>query len=377
MKKLVLFSAIGLLFNVSLLAQPIVGQADMPQPGDTIQIRTINNVHNINDTVTGANHYWNFSSFVSTHVSGDTFVSVSSTPLVYKIDFSDPILYPNYVATVAQRQPNISLMSYVNMTNIYYFFKASATSYSQVGEGITINNIPYPIQYHDPDLLYNFPITMGDVDSSYYSYHMSIPTLGYYGESRRRINVVDGWGKVVTPCDSFHAMRVFSTSYVHDTIHVDSLFGGIGFATNQIIKEYKWLADTMGLPVFKVTKTTGGGMGGGGTNAEYIYLPGHSIVDTTGNSIAEYPYSLTFVTLYPNPADESTCVEFALAKSTKIEIDVSDVTGKLLKSFSDKDYTSGFHSVSLGSIIPGLSTGIYFVRIKSPENSRVLKLQVM
>jgi hypothetical protein len=368
MKKLILSSALLVAIILSSSAQPIIDKNDMPQVGVTIRLSITGNAAGINYTLTGTNYTWDFSALSEQSQRMDTFVAVSTTPLAYQLYFNDPFDQPHQ-ATVAQPQPDISIMSYVQFTNVYNYFRAATASYTQVGQGATVNSIPTSIKYDSPDLLYNFPITMGNLDSSYYSYHLQIPTLGYYGESRRRINLVDGWGTVITPYDTFPAMRVLSTSYIHDTIHADSILGGIGFAQDRTEIEYKWLTDTLGLPALKVLKRTGGGGGGGNVSIEYKHK---FVVDHT--TITEYPYSLTFCDIWPNPATTESQIYFALANAANVEVYISDILGKKLYEVTNKQYSSGFHSETLNGALP-LSEGIYLVTIKSGNNFKTLKLQ--
>ena len=369
MKKLILSSALLLTICFAASAQPIIDKNDMPSAGDTIRLSITNSANSIDYTLTGANYIWDFSSLNEQSQRVDTFVAVNTTPIAYQLYFND-FLDPTHQATVAQPQPDVSIMSYVQFTRVFNYFRAATTSYTQVGQGATVNGVPTSIKYDAPDLLYNFPITMGNLDSSYYSYHLQIPTLGYYGESRRRINFVDGWGTVITPYDTFPAMRVLSTSYIHDTIHADSILGGIGFAQDRTEIEYKWLADTLGLPALKVLKRGGGGGGGGGNvSIEYKHK---FVVDHT--SITDYPYTLTFCDIWPNPATEESKIYFALANTANVEIYVSDILGKKLFEVTNKQYSSGFHSELLNGALP-FAEGVYLVTVKSGNNTKTLKLQ--
>lgn len=365
MKKTILFIALIFVFIISSSGQPIIDKNDMPQIGDTIRLSITNNANGIDYTLTGQNYTWDFSSLNGQSQRLDTFVTVLSTPLAYQLYFNDPF-DPTHQATLAQPQPDISIMTYVEFTRVFNYFKTSNTSYTQVGQGATVNGIPTSIKYDDPDLLYNFPITMGDLDSSFYSYHLQIPTLGYFGESRKRINLVDGWGTVITPYDTFPAMRVLSTSYIHDTIHADSILGGIGFAQNRTETEYKWLADTLGLPALKVLKRNGGI---GNVNIEYKHK---FVVDHT--SIAEYPYTLTFCNVWPSPVSGESRIYFSIANAANVEIYVSDILGKKLFEVTNKQYPTGFHSESLNAALP-LAKGVYLVTIKSGINFKTLKIQ--
>lgn len=363
MKKILLITTILMAAVASMQAQPIINNSDMPSPGDTVRMATIANLGVTDYTSTGLNYSWDFSSLAGTVERVDTFVSVTSAPIYYYLDFNNP-LDQTHKATVAQRMADMTQMPTVQFTDVFNFYKNTSSQYTQVGMGITVNSLPIPIQFDDPDLLYTFPLTQGAKDSSFYSYHINIPTLGYYGQSRKRVNFVDGWGTVITPFDTFPAVRVLSTSYVHDTLHMDSL--GFGFAQDHMEYEYKWLADNMDLPVFKVTQRTGMMSS---TVGEYRkdYTPVFS-------GIEENSALLIFASIYPNPTADGTSIVFMLNRSGKVNISLLDLTGKLIYSNTDVYYDAGIHQSSLP--VNNLSAGMYVVRLQCSELIKDLKLIV-
>jgi len=361
MKKLILSSALLLATIITTYAQPIINKNDMPSVGDTIRLSITNNVNGIDYTLTGPSYTWDFSSLTEQIQRVDTFVAVSTTPLLYQADFNNPF-DTTHKANFAQPQPDITQMPNVQFTEVFNFFRASDYTYTQVGQGAKVNSVPMPIKYNDPDLLYTFPLTYGATDSSEYSYNMNIPSLGYYGETKKRVNVVDGWGTLITPYDTLPAIRVFSTCYIHDSIYLDTI--GYGFAQDRTEKEYKWLADTIGLPALKVLKRGGGG----NVSIEYKY----KFIDHTG--LADYPYTLTFCSVWPNPATEESQIYFSLANNANVEVYISDILGKKLFEVTNMQYSSGFHSESLAGLF-SLSEGVYLVTIKSGNNSKALKIQ--
>lgn len=363
MKKILLSSVMVFCLFGAGVAQPTINDNDMPVPGDTIRMASVLNLGSIDYTLTGLNYQWDFSSLTGTAERVDTFVSVTSAPWYYYPDFNNPF-DQTHKATVAQRMADMTQMPTVQFTDVFNFYKNSASAYTQVGMGITVNSIPMPVQFTDPDLLYTFPLTQGAKDSSFYAYHITIPTIGYYGQSRKRVNLVDGWGTVITPFDTFPAVRVLSTSYVHDTLHMDTL--GFGFAQDHMEYEYKWLADDMGIPVFKVTERTGMMSS---TLGEYRkdYTP----------ILSDVPKAETlmgFVDVYPNPATDQTSVCFSLNGNGKVSVEIFDLTGSLIYTSGDINYTRGFHQLPLP--IENMAAGIYPVKIQSGSSVKFFKLIV-
>jgi hypothetical protein len=364
MKNYIILFIISMSF-IQLSAQPVINKDDMPAAGDTIRLSISNNANGIDYALTGTNYLWDFSSLNEQSQRVDTFVSVSTCPLVYQADFTY-LADSAHKASFAQPQPDITTLPNVQFTEVYNFFRVSDYTYTQVGQGAKINAVPTPIRYNDPDLLYTFPLTYGVTDSSQYEYHLNITGLGYYGETKKRVNIVDGWGTLITPYDTLLCIRVFSTSYIHDTIFADTL--GFGFAQDRTEKEYKWLTDTIGLPALRVIKSGGGG------NVSLEYK--HEFIPSGANT-NEYPYTLTFLSMYPNPADVSSKIYFALSKSSEVNIDIMDATGRIVFTLPDNNFPEGFSSVDIGKNISSLSKGFYFLNIRAGSNIKTIKFTIL
>jgi hypothetical protein len=65
---------------------------------------------------------------------------------------------------------------------------------------------------------------------------------------------------------------------------------------------------------------------------------------------------------YPNPFNPNTIIPVELASSGTVQIDVFDVTGRLIRSFNEGHLPVGYHSVQFDG--SGLSSGIYFYRLR-------------
>src|SRR5690606_16795685 len=136
-----------------------------------------------------------------------------------------------------------------------------------------------------------FPMNYGDQDTSFSSFNVTVPTIGYYKQDQWRYNEVDGWGELILPGNTFQVLRVRSVLQQRDSIHVDQF--GFGFATNRPqTVEYKWLAQGMDQPVLVVTTS-----GGFNTTARFYYDPavttGVAEAGTDGGGM-----------IWPNPADD-------------------------------------------------------------------------
>lgn len=362
MKKIVLLSVMLLLVISSSIAQPTITKNDMPKVGDTIRINTTTSTHSDNYDSAGINHLWNFSNLTSSTQSVDTFMNILSTSIVYYVDF--------YSANLAGTLPNMIPFSVASLslsiTNVYGFFNNSTSSYSQLGFGAKFNGVPLPVKYNNPDVQLVFPLTFGEKDSCDFSYNVTIPSLGYYGEKEHRVNYIDGWGTVIIPNDTFQAMRVLSVITAHDTIYLDTM-GGHGFSFNYVESQYKWYANGMGIPVMEIDVRTGTGAG---TTITYPYFP----KNTAGTKDMEAPiYSFS---LYPNPTNGNTELYFSLTKPSQVEISITDLLGRNIKTIASKEFHAGYNSVPLDISGMNIGKGIYFVRVSSGNSSKVIKLEV-
>ena len=144
------------------------------------------------------------------------------------------------------------------LTGAYQFFKTASSEYTQEGIGFTIPglNIPTPISYTEPDVVYHFPLTFRDKDSASFSGSATLAAGFSITISGKRINIVDGWGKVITPYKTYNCIRMISI-----VNEVDS-FLGIGIDNSRI--EYKWLSTSEQIPVFEAV-VPAGALGGGMT----------------------------------------------------------------------------------------------------------------
>jgi hypothetical protein len=353
-----------ILFISQLSAQPVINQSDMPVAGDTITMNIASAVTGVDYTTTGMNYTWDLSSLTPTSQRIDTFKALTTYPLQYIAMFNGA----SFGVTAPDMVP-VNTFITLSITDVNNFFQASSAAYSQFGYGANFNGFALPVKFDNPDVVLKFPLTMGKKDSCDFAYYLDMTSqLGmYYGESKHRVNEVDAWGKIITPVDTFIAMRVLSKIRVHDTIHLDTL-GGIGLPINYTITEYKWYAKSMKVPVMKVSVQTGGTAPG--TTAEWPSL----LNPHTG--ISEFDASLAFVDIYPNPSDENTRIYFSLVDPSSVEIRITDILGRNITCLPGKKYPEGFSSVPLDLRELNLKKGLYFVRVTAGEDTKVIKMQL-
>jgi len=80
------------------------------------------------------------------------------------------------------------------------------------------------------------------------------------------------------------------------------------------------------------------------------------------------PTDFTVNSVYPNPFNNMTRVEFNLNRAADIRLSVYDVNGRLSNVFADGYYESGSHQVDLN--FDGFSSGIYFL-VSSVDGAKI------
>ncbi len=353
MKRLKLIS-VFFLIPFFVFSQITINQSDMPQVGDTIRLSKTFDLGTINYTQTGNDYTWDFSSLFPLTQSVDTFVSVQETPWVYQIVF---FLSSN----LAKPLQDFDLIPGFQVTDVYEFYKNSSSDFRLVGNGITLNSIPIPNKFEEPDIIFRFPLYAGNIDSSFSTYEFAIPGIGYLGGWKKRVNHADGWGTLITPYGTFETVRVKSDLIQYDSIFIDSL--GIGFPVLRDYTEYKWLGNDFGLPLCTVTDDG--------------IIPDVTYIDSVRNlftGVVTKNIVDTKINIYPNPVKDKINVEVILNNPDEIEILLKSITGETIQQlFYDKQSEKKYkYSFTLNS--HNLSKGLYFLMIKTNEKIYARKI---
>jgi hypothetical protein len=325
-------------------AQITIGPNDMPSAGDTMRYRTTN-AGNVSLALTGAGVTWDYSTLTLGAEGADTAVTVASTPLAYQLFFNNAFLYPDHAANFALKGVEFGFQAF-SFEDVYDYFKRNAAGYRNVGFGANLNGIPTSIRRVPVDYIHRFPMNFGDMDTSFSSFNVNVPTIGYYKQDQTRFNNVDGWGTLILPGNTFEVLRVRSVLQQRDSIYVDQF--GFGFATNRPqTVEYKWLAQGMDVPVLIVTTVAGQP-----TTARFFYDPEPI---TTGLQDMSGTDGLL---VWPNPANET--VQVQLPSSQGGHLVIRDAAGRIVEQLGP------FAGGSLQLIaVRELPEGIYSLDLKN------------
>ncbi len=76
--------------------------------------------------------------------------------------------------------------------------------------------------------------------------------------------------------------------------------------------------------------------------------------------------------IYPNPSSGNSILKYSLARKSSVEIGIYNLEGKLINSFNVGVKQEGIHEYQIPT--QALGQGMYFVKVKSNNNEKQLKL---
>lgn len=343
---------IGIGTNSMLVAQPVITQNDMPDPGDVINFSIADTLLQVSAGPGGANLSWDYRTLDPVAQQKDSFLTV---PFAYRFLFGG--------ADVAKYIPVPDSIGNISVDLSYQFFDKSSSKYVNEGTGFEISLSPIPIALrNDPeDVVYRFPLTYGNVDSSSSIATLDLSLFGiFYRTEQKRMNEVDAWGTLDTPYGTFQTVRVKTQIEAKDSIRFDT----ISFATNRPIQtNYKWLANGEKIPVLSMNHFR---IGGEDRLISITYRD--SVRNLTPTSI-DNQLSPLKINMYPNPTSEKVNIELKSRLGSNAKLEIFDLQGRLIRQMPiDQNH----FSIS----VRGLAKGTYVVRLHSAEGVFRGKLMV-
>ncbi len=346
-------------------SQVVITHEDMPNVKEiySVKLKTDIMSSSFDYTETGADFTWDISDIDFSGERQDTFVSVSSTPLIFNIYFSNTQDTARKATIATARNFSIPVPG-ITIEDVCFFYKESTDRYSEVGFGAVINDIPMPIKYNKPDVLYYFPITYGSRDTSYSRFYFNLTDYGYFGESKRRINHVDGWGTLITEKGSFPVIRIKSDLAIEDTIYYEAYSQGIKFDRTET--EYKWIAAQTGIPFLLVTERM---------NTTNMELFDTMFMNTAFiQDLSSSPFSFS---IYPNPIKDFFTIGVDIKEHTQLEVLILDVLGHTVLKKHITNVPKGYFVDRINISHLNLSKGTYFIKLMYSETFAIKKIIVL
>lgn len=359
---LVVFFCIGV-----VNAQITISVSQMPVSGDTVRM-SIANLNSVGDyTTTGANYNWDFSNLVPSNQTMREFKPSYQTP--YGFYF----LPPKYGEKIldAVPIPNIPLGGLtISIEDIYSFYRKNGTSsFNSEGLGLKMSGIPIGATYTDEDELYKFPLNYLNRDSTRFSLTTPTNTLVpfTYKKHGYRITEVDGWGTITTPFGTENCLRVITTQYSIDTIHISSLPAGFNkFGFPNYMRSYQWLTLNEKVPYLEVT---GNLVGSNFTPTQARYRDQIRYFVST----QEFLNDEKMFVIFPNPSVDKLKVSYS-ADIHEASYSIMDMNGKVVIKGFINNTNSADNSSEIN--ISDLSQGIYSIQFMARNFYQNLKFSV-
>lgn len=325
---------LGFLFPLLGASQLVIQRADMPQSGDTVRISEAATTGMAARAVgTGPDFNWDFSDLVPLRDRVLNYQSALQTPYLFY-----------FLTAYGQKITDTLNIFVVNLTQVYDFYTLNNNRFAIIGRGFSLEGIPLPANYSDPDELFFLPLNYGRIDNSTFAYSVTIPTLGEYNSRGLRTTEVDGWGEIKTPYGTFECLRVKSSVELIDSIQ----FNGIAFGLPPRTEvDYFWLAKGEKAPILKISGTSIFGVFNP-TSVQFRNSPPPLTPPVTVNIPAGE------VVLYPNPT-LSTLYLAVNPIDRILEVLFYDEFGRLVKQ--SKGYPAA------GFDVYDLQSGLYTVQI--------------
>ena len=330
-------------------AQITITSSDMPSANDSIRMSSALNAMLFNFTQTDTNHTWDYSNLIPFKQRTEKYMSMNATPMLYRVLFFGK-------ANLASKRKDVSILN-INMTDGYNYYKNTSSKFKLVGYGASINGAPVPVVFKDAEVLYNFPLSYGRLDSNDSEWEVSVPGLGYMGQEKHRVNTVDGWGTIITPYGSFQCIRVKSEVHQVDTIFQTSLNAGVKIPSNYT--EYIWLSKTIPFPIL-IARVPNFGL----TTVEYA----DSVRQFVGIEEASTKTNQSELLIYPNPATNRVFIRVNNLDNLTSTLNIYNVQGKIV-----------YQQVFTGNIntyieCNELGSGLYMVRLQNEKQNITQKL---
>lgn len=346
------------LFTSTLPAQITIGDADMPNAGDSVRVSLATNTGTVDYTLTGTGYVWDFSSLVPFGQERIEYNTPTALPFNFFSDYGVTNNSPDSL-------PGIGALP----TNFTDYFKSSSSSFRQIGSSFDyapIGSFSIPLINSAPDYIYLFPLNYGDMDTSDAAYSLTLPGLGFIGQDKHRENHVDGWGTLITPYDTFQVLRVRSVVNATDTFSFDTT-NQTGFSIPRpTVIEYKWLALGMKHPVLEVDVQIVQSLE---VISSVVYID--SIRDSLFQvAVLEPVHHLPSISVFPCPAHEVVYV-YLDESSSDLTFRMIDLTGQIVLNETENAQTStGIKEIN----VAGYASGIYFLEVESAKGIAVRKI---
>lgn len=184
------------------------------------------------------------------------------------------------------------------------------------------------------------------------------------------INLVDGWGTVITPVGSYNCLRLRELDYFTTT----TIINGVPTSTDmEMYINYIWVTREA-LAIANVSSQDGE------TDPNFTDASGFSIITpSTGiedlTNEGNLAGSFQLEQNYPNPFNPTTSIRFSLPGSEFVELSIYNQLGQKVETLINKQMAAGSYSLNWNA--EGLPSGVYFYRLQAGYQQQMKKAILM
>jgi len=95
------------------------------------------------------------------------------------------------------------------------------------------------------------------------------------------------------------------------------------------------------------------------------------VIHQVVTSVPENFTTISQLHIFPNPVNENSVVHFYLDKTTNLQIEISDITGRIVFKVANEQQLQGWQSLKLNSA--NLISGIYFITLQNGNEKTTMK----
>jgi PKD repeat protein len=222
-------------------AQISISNTDMPVRGQSYRYSTSNTSVQDLISLSGENKEWDASKLVPNFQNLATYRQALAINFLYAGAFGQ--------STYGTEASGFSA-GLIQGEDVFQFFTNTNKAYVSDGRAFSVQGLPLSQTWKDT--LLRFPVTYGTSDSNSFTSNEVNALIATIKTTGKRVNVVDGWGKITTPYGTFDCVRVRSIIRLTDTIKT-SLVPGFAIPVPQNATEYRWYTKNEAIPILEIT----------------------------------------------------------------------------------------------------------------------------
>lgn len=216
------------------------------------------------------------------------------------------------------------------------------------------------IDFEDPQTVLEYPLSYGDTFTDTFSGSYIYQGIQITGSGEMTVTA-DAYGDLTLPYGTVeNVMRIKYVATETESYEMNGMPNEDQFTRTS----YVWYAESSSiLPLFTISF-----LESDATNQTTVYYLGQTM------GLNEELAIQTDFNIYPNPAHESTNIEFTLDQSEEIEITLYSLLGAKIKTITKDNFGPGTHKTNIP--LDKIKPGTYFINTKigTQQISRTLNV---